>query len=96
MQEHHTIPKNSKLGKDFQKVLNKYDLDVEGAWNKVQLPHIGSHPAVYDDWVLVQVKQADTATQKAGGGAEMFKAKYKELVIDPLLKNPELLNKSGW
>lgn len=96
IQEHHGIPKNSKLGKSFQPILDKYGLDVEGAWNKIQIPHKGSHPAEYDRWVLEQVKIANTATQKAGGGAEMFKTKYKELVIDPLEKNPELLNKSGW
>ena len=75
------------------KIAGKFELSLEGSWNKAVLPHLGRHPNAYHRFVLRNMMQAE---RQAGGSQQQFIRLFNELVVEPVKKNPNLLRKSGW
>jgi hypothetical protein len=94
IQDHHfATNKHSLYTERMEEVVQKFDLDLNGAWNKARLPHLGRHPNDYHDWVIERMRKASS---EAGGDRGKFLELFEELVKKPVIENPELLRKSGW
>jgi hypothetical protein len=79
----------SKMGD----IAKQYGLDLNGAWNKVAMPHLGRHPEAYHKFVFQNMQRAAT---EAGGNQAKFLQLFDQYVKQPVLQNPNLLRKSGW
>ncbi|MCU0916720.1 MAG: AHH domain-containing protein [Planctomycetes bacterium] len=77
----------------MQEIAGKYGLDLQGAWNKQLLPHLGRHPNEYHEFVLRNMRQAE---RLAGSSQGAFLESFDVLVKQPVIQNPELLRKAGW
>ncbi len=89
---HFATNKSKKYTARFEKICNKYKLDLDDTWNKELMPHQGRHPYEYHDYMLEQMKKIDTA---ANGNRDEFLKLYEQLkkkVID----KPEMLTKAYW
>jgi len=94
MQEHHfATNKNQEFTPEFEKILDKYDLNLDDDWNKAMLPHIGRHPDDYHDFVLEEMLKSD---EIAGGDVDKFLEQFKEKVIDKVTATPEMVRASFW
>lgn len=95
----HHIASNKHLSKytaQFEVIANKYGLELNGAWNKVDISdvdHYSKHPAQYHEFVLNGMKAADL---EAAGNPTKFLKLFDKYVKQPLLQNPNILNKTGW
>ncbi|MGL5084378.1 MAG: RHS repeat-associated core domain-containing protein, partial [Clostridium sp.] len=49
---HFATNKSKKYTARFNKISNKYKLDLDDAWNKELMPHQGRHPYAYHDYML--------------------------------------------
>lgn len=59
-QEHHYATNKSKTyTPQLEEIANRYELDLDDAWNKDLLPHQGRHPNAYHEYVLESMKQFD-------------------------------------
>ena len=56
---HFATDKNKTFTPEMEKIINKYDLELKGNWNKENLPHIGRHPSEYHKWVLDNMRIID-------------------------------------
>lgn len=54
---HFATNKSKKYTARFEKIANKYKLDLDDAWNKELMPHQGRHPYAYHDYMLEQMKK---------------------------------------
>ena len=90
---HFATNKSKKFTKDLEKIAKKYDLDLDGEWNKELLSHRGRHPYDYHRFVLDKMQKA---SKKAGKNKDKFLELFEKTVKEPIRKNPELLRKSGW
>lgn len=56
-----SIRSKEQVGKEFplEEIANRYELDLDDAWNKDLLPHQGRHPNAYHEYVLDSMKQFD-------------------------------------
>ena len=89
---HFSTNKSKKYTARFEKIANKYKLDLDDSWNKELMPHQGRHPYAYHDYMLEQMKKIDTI---ANGNRDKFLKLYEQLkkkVID----KPEMLTKDYW
>jgi len=77
----------------MKKIAKQFGFDLNGAWNKELIHHLGRHPNEYHDFVLSGMKQAK---KEAGGNTEKFLKLFEEYVKTPVINNPDLLNKTGW
>jgi len=95
----HHIASNKHLSKytpQFQGIANKYGLKLNSAWNKVEISdlyHYSKHPNQYHEFVLKGMRVADTG---AKGSQARFLQLFNQYVKQPLLQNPNMLNKTGW
>lgn len=48
---HFATNKSKKYTKRFEKIANKYKLDLDDSWNKELMPHQGRHPYAYHDYI---------------------------------------------
>lgn len=90
---HFATNKNSVFTKQMSAIAEKYGLDLNGAWNKAAMPHLGRHPNDYHKFVLQGMEQAG---REAGGNQAKFLQLFDQYVKQPVLQNPSLLRKSGW
>lgn len=74
-------------------IAKQFGLDINGAWNKAAMPHLGRHPNAYHEFVL---KGMQDAAAGAGGNQAKFLQLFDQYVKQPVLQNPNLLRKSGW
>jgi len=74
-------------------IAKQYGLDLNGAWNKAALPHLGRHPEAYHKFVYQNMQRAAT---EAGGNQAKLLQLFDQYVKQPVLQNPNLLRKSGW
>ena len=92
-QKHHFATNKSKTyTSQFESIVKKYGLDLDGDWNKMDLPHQGRHPNAYHDFVLEQMRNFD---QKSNGSKDIFLSMFdglKQIIKD----NPEMLYKDYW
>ena len=93
-QIHHFATNKSKTyTHQFEEIVKKYGLDLDGVWNKEMLPHQGRHPNKYHDFVLENLKNIDDiANGDVNAFLEMFECNVKGIIRD----NPEMLYKTFW
>ena len=59
-QVHHFATKKSKkYTSQFESIVKKYGLNLDGDWNKELMPHQGRHPYAYHDYVLDNMQKFD-------------------------------------
>ena len=86
IQQHHfATNKSKKWTGDFEKIVEKYGLNLNGDWNIDKLPHQGRHTDSYHGWVLKQIQQADS---QANGDKGKFLKLFDKYVKDPIRKDP--------
>ena len=51
-QHHFATNKNKTYTPEMKRIAEKYNLDLDGDWNKELLPHMGKHPNYYHEWVI--------------------------------------------
>jgi hypothetical protein len=90
---HFATNKSKKWTQQFEKIIKKYNLDLDGKWNKELLPHRGRHPNKYHEWILKNMKKA---AQQAKNGKERFLDIFEKTVKSKVRNKPEILRKSGW
>ncbi|MCP4524589.1 MAG: hypothetical protein GY833_01555 [Aestuariibacter sp.] len=90
---HYATNKNNTYTPQFERILRRYGLSLDDAWNTELLPHQGRHPNQYHEFVLNGMQRA---AQEAGDDASRFLQLFERYVMQPVRNNPELLRKSGW
>ncbi|MDE3184495.1 MAG: AHH domain-containing protein, partial [Bacteroidota bacterium] len=90
---HFATNKNSIFTKQMSAIAKKYGLDLDEAWNKASLPHLGRHPNAYHNFVLEGMQRA---SMEAGENQNQFLQLFDKYVKQPVFQNPNLLRKSGW
>jgi hypothetical protein len=90
---HFATNKHSVYTTQMNSIAQKYGLKLDGSWNKSAMPHLGRHPNDYHNFVLQRMQDASNA---AGNSQAKFLQFFDAYVKQPVLKNPNLLNKSGW
>ena len=54
LQKHHYLTnKNDEFTPRIKKITDKYNLDLEGSWNKELLPHCGRHAKEYHKYMHI-------------------------------------------
>lgn len=92
-QVHHFATNKSKTyTSQFEKIANKYNLDLDGAWNKELMPHQGRHPNAYHDYVLDNMQKFDKIAQ---GDQTKFLKLYDQMK-QKIISNPDMLYKNYW
>jgi len=93
-QTHHLLTnKSSRWTKPMEEIAGKYGLDLDGAWNKVAMPHSGRHANAYHEWVLGQLEYINT---QAKGNKDEFLRLFDELIKKPVLENPDMVGRDFW
>ena len=94
LQVHHfATNKNSVWTPRLAKIADDFGLDLNGAWNKATLPHLGRHPNAYHQFVYDGMRRA---ASEAGGSQAKFLELYNLYVKQPIINNPQLLRSAGW
>lgn len=89
---HFATNKSSKYTSQFTEITRKYNLDLDGDWNKAAMNHLGRHPNDYHEFVLESMRQIDIF---AKGDVRTF-LKGFESVKETILSNPAMLRKAFW
>lgn len=89
-----SIRSKEQVGKEFslEEIANRYELDLDDAWNKDLLPHQGRHPNAYHEYVLDSMKQFDNIAQ---GDKDIFLKLFDNLKNNVKSK-PDMLYKDYW
>jgi len=91
---HHFATNKSKTySKLLKKLIERYGLDLDEAWNKALLKHSGRHCNEYHEFVL---KAMQKAAQEAGGNTAKFLELFDKYVAIPVSKAPEMMYKNYW
>ena len=77
----------------MEAIAKQYGLMLDEAWNKEVLPHLGRHPNVYHDFVLVNMQRA---ADEAGARKDAFLNLFNQYVKEPVRQNPGMLRKDWW
>ena len=89
---HFATNKNLKYTPNFNKIISKYGLDLNGDWNKQLMKHRGKHPYIYHDYILYKMRRCDIT---ANGDVDIFKNEF-EIVKKKIIDNPLMLRKAFW
>ncbi len=90
LQLHHfSTNKHSIYTPQFKKITDKYDLNLNGAWNKEVMEHIGRHTHDYHDEVLQKMREIDAI---AKGNKEKFLELYEIEIKKWVLDKPEVIH----
>lgn len=93
-QIHHFATNKHKIyGAKMDRIAKKYNLDLDGDWNKELMHHLGRHPHDYHEFVYENMLRA---SKEAGQDLKKFLRLYNKYVKKPVLANPYLLRKIGW
>lgn len=94
IQIHHFATNKSKTWTPkMKKIADKYNLNLDGEWNKRAMHHQGRHPNKYHEFVLEGMKRAE---KEAATNKQKFLELFNVYIIQPILENPLLLRKVGW
>jgi hypothetical protein len=96
---HHMATHYGEIGKTFQQIADKYQLDVKtGAWNMHAIPHAGPHPWNYHNWVLQRMRAADLVAQAfpEDEQADVFLAEFERNVVDVVKEDPTVVRAAYW
>ncbi len=83
---------HSEYTPEFKKIADFYDLDLDGAWNKVEIPHTGRHAEDYHKFVLEKMEEAQ---REAGADADKFLDLFGRFVREKVLDEPGMI-RSEW
>lgn len=89
---HIATNKNPYYTPEFEGIANKYGLNLDDDWNKITIPHRGTHPWEYHDFIWEQMIEADN---KAKGNVNVI-LKIWNFVGDLLKENPQMLYTEFW
>ena len=89
---HFASNKSKKYTSQFESIIKKYGLDLDGDWNKQSMPHQGRHPYAYHDYVLDNMQKFDRI---ANGDKTKFLKLYDQMK-QKIINNPEMLYKDYW
>ena len=67
-------------------------MNLEDAWNKELMPHQGSHPYAYHDYILDNMQKFD----KIANGDKAKFIKLYEQMKQKIINNPDMLYKDYW
>jgi RHS repeat-associated protein len=90
---HFASDKNKTYTPEMRAIAEKYNLDLDGSWNKQALPHQGRHPNAYHEWVIKQMRAIDAMP---GMNQQQFIQQFNLKVIQPVNNNPTMLYKNFW
>ncbi len=90
---HFATNKNKVFTPQMEAIAKEFNLDLNGAWNKAAMPHLGRHPNEYHRFVLQGMQNAKV---EASGSQAEFLRLFNLYVKQPIFQNPNLLRKSGW
>ncbi len=97
IQAHHILTNKypTKWTPEFEKIIKPYGLDLDGAWNKIDIPHpqTGGHPEKYHKWLLEQLRAID---EIAKGDQQRFLELYNERIRQQVQDHPEMLLEEWW
>ncbi len=89
---HFATDKNTTYTPQFEKIANKYGLDLDDPWNKEYMPHQGRHPNEYHEYVLDNMIEFDKIAQ---GDKNIFIKLYEKMKVH-IIDNPDMLYKDYW
>ena len=89
---HYATNKSKTYTPQLEEIANRYELDLDDAWNKDLLPHQGRHPNAYHEYVLDSMKQFDNISQ---GDKDIFLKLFDNLKNNVKSK-PDMLYKDYW
>ena len=89
---HYATNKSKTYTPQLEEIANRYELDLDDAWNKDLLPHQGRHPNAYHEYVLDSMKQFHNIAQ---GDKDIF-LKLFENLKNNVKSNPDMLYKDYW
>ena len=89
---HYATNKSKTYTPQLEEIANRYELDLNDAWNKDLLPHQGRHPNAYHEYVLDSMKQFDNIAQ---GDKDIFLKLFDNLKNNVKSK-PDMLYKDYW
>ena len=89
---HYATNKSKTYPPQLEEIANRYELDLDDAWNKDLLPHQGRHPNAYHEYVLDSMKQFDNIAQ---GDKDIFLKLFDNLKNN-VKSNPDMLYKDYW
>ncbi|MDR2172376.1 MAG: AHH domain-containing protein, partial [Planctomycetaceae bacterium] len=88
IQNHHfSTNKNLLFLESMKEVADKYNLKLDGDWNKEKLPHLGRHTNAYHEEVLRRIKLADYEAQ---GDVTKFLDLYEKYIKKWVRNNPDV------
>jgi len=91
---HFATNKSKKYSPKMKEIAEHYGLDLDGDWNGKPLPgHAGRHASKYHQWTTQKMLEA---MEEAGDDVGTFTRLFTEKVIDPVMKNPDMLRKKWW
>ena len=86
---HYATNKNTKYTPQMEEIARKYNLDLDGEWNKGLLPHQGRHTNQYHEYILKKMRNYDKIAQ---GDQSVFLGLF-EALKDEIKSNPDILYK---
>ena len=98
MEVHHILTNKHFRGDfpftpQFKEIIKKYNLDLDGSWNKVLMPHKGSHHKLYHREMLNDVIEVDKI---AKGDQEIFLKLFESGPKRKIEKNPLMVRAKWW
>lgn len=94
VQEHHFVsPINKTYTKEFRKITDKYNLNLDDKWNKESMQHVGRHAHEYHDWILNRLKMID---KMSNGNVDLFLKNFEIYIKEPVRNNPPMLYSDFW
>lgn len=92
-QKHHYLTNNnSEYTPKIKEITDKYDLDLDGSWNKEVLPHRGRHAKKYHEYMIEQIRNIDSV---ANGNVNIFLQEF-EVVKTTVRSRPAMMYKAFW
>lgn len=90
---HYATNKSKKYTAEFERIVQRYNLDLDGMWNKELLPRQGRHPNAYHEFVKDKLNFIDGV---ANGNQEIFLDLYEKEVESIIRNNPDMLYSNYW
>ena len=90
---HYATNKSKKYTAEFERIVQRYNLDLDGMWNKELLPRQGRHPNAYHEFVKDKLNFIDGV---ANGNQEIFLDLYEKEVKSIIRNNPDMLYSNYW
>jgi hypothetical protein len=93
---HHVATWYGPWAETFDDIVSGYGLSLEDAarsWNVIAVPHRGPHPAEYHRWVQANLELANDV---ADGDVVVFKALFKQWVVDRVQADPTITRLAYW